>query len=110
MEARHSVIESSVRSRKRRKASAGTNWDFPKTTRASGAKAMAEKKTGGHGPGVDTKQASDLEDARFGTYDPVAQKKSDTSRVTPSEVAQPGASMQGEPVPATPVDEFHLPE
>src|SRR3954454_15892444 len=71
---------------------------------------MGENKTVGHGPGVDTKRASDLEDARFGTYDPVGQMKSDRSRPTPREIAQPGASMQGEPVPATPADAVDLPE
>ena len=71
---------------------------------------MAENKTGGHGPGIDSDQASDLEDTRFGTFDPAGQNKADTSQPTPREKAQPGASMQGEPVPATPADGVDLPE
>jgi hypothetical protein len=70
---------------------------------------MTDKKTG-HGPGVDSKQASDLESDRFGTYDPAGQQKNDTSQPTPREKAQPGAAMQGEPIPASPAEDCDLPE
>ena len=70
---------------------------------------MAGKKKG-HGPGVDSNQASDLEDNRYGTYNPVGQQKTDTSQPTPHEKAQPGAAMQGEPVPGSSADGFDLPE
>jgi len=71
---------------------------------------MAEKQTGNHGRGIDSNQASDLVDMRYGTFDPAGQKKADTSQPTAREKAQPGASMQGEPVPATPADGVDLPE
>src|SRR4051794_2165672 len=69
---------------------------------------MAENETGGHGPGLKDERASDLRDTRQGAYDPVGnQVVPDTSKPTPREKAQPGASMQGEPVPAK---SGHLPE
>jgi hypothetical protein len=67
---------------------------------------MATKNRGGL-RGKDGKQDS-LVDNRQGTYDPVGnQTVPDTSQPTPREQAQPGAAMQGEPVPTK---NFTLPE
>ena len=52
---------------------------------------------------------TDLRDDRQGAYDPVGnQTKRGTSEATPHERAQPGAAMQGEPVPTK--DFQQLPE
>jgi len=53
-----------------------------------------------HGPGVESGKASDLTDSRQGTYDSAANPpKTDTSKTTSRERAQPGAAMQGGPSP-----------
>jgi len=60
-----------------------------------------DAKAGGQGPRSKDERASDLRDNRQGGYDAVGnQKLPNTSQATPHEKAQPGASMQGEPVPA----------
>src|SRR3954470_2495554 len=57
------------------------------------------------GKGVQDRRASDLRDDREGTYDPLGnQRQPDTSQASPREKAQPGASMQGEPVSAPNVE------
>jgi hypothetical protein len=59
------------------------------------------------------KRQDHLRDSRQGAYDPVGNNAvPDASRQTPHELAQPGADVRGEPIPAEtlPVDDHALPE